>query len=451
MRTEQIYISRILASELELKKTESILSPEYFESLNCRKVFETALQIYDAGGKVDAMSIWKIAGKDADVLNLVEVASSQTDIERNVSTENLAQAVLRQYQERQYKEVGQLLQFGKMNPSNASDYLAEINALSTQEKKETIGDLVDKSQSELSKRVKAYRSGQEIEGIIKSGFDDIDYATVFQANQMIGIAARPAMGKSSFKRQLAMNMAKKGHPILIFSLEMSKEQIINRMICSEGNLNATRYRQGEFTDNEIKCFADAGKVVRGLPIEIEVLTDLQGVRSSIVNWGAELSDKSGVVFIDYMQQMYDSSKKHGSRDLELGYISKTLLQLTKKFNFCLVPLFQLSRGNVNRGGDKKPQLSDLRDSGNFEQDLDVAMFLHRPEYYGFEVTEEGSSTLGLAEILIRKNRHGPTFDSILRWTPKYTQFHNWLDQPFLKQEPENKIMIPEPSTDNAPF
>jgi replicative DNA helicase len=263
------------------------------------------------------------------------------------------------------------------------------------------------------------KSGKAITGV-PSGFAELDKLTSgFQPSELVIVAARPSMGKTAFCLNIATNAALEQQGVAIFSLEMSKESLVQRMLTAEARVDSQRVRQGSLRDTDFTQLARAAGQLQACKIWIDdtpSLTLLE-MRSKARRLKAENDIK--MVVVDYLQLM--RSPEHAeNRVQEISDISRSLKGLARELHIPVVALSQLSRASEQRGGERKPILSDLRDSGAIEQDADLVMFIHRPEYYD----REDESKKGMAEVMLSKNRNGPTGDVHLRFNREYTRFDN---------------------------
>jgi replicative DNA helicase len=263
------------------------------------------------------------------------------------------------------------------------------------------------------------KSGKAITGV-PSGFTDLDNLTSgFQGGELVIVAARPSMGKTAFVLNIATHAAVEQHGVAIFSLEMSKEALVQRMLTAEARVDSQLVRRGMLRDFDFTKLARAAGVLQQCPVWIDdtpALTLLE-MRSKARRLKAENDVR--LIVVDYLQLMR-SPEYSDNRVQEISDISRSLKGLAKELGIPVVALSQLSRASEQRGGERKPILSDLRDSGAIEQDADVVMFIHRPEYYD----REDESKRGLAEIMLAKHRNGPTGDVHLRFNREYTRFDN---------------------------
>ena len=266
--------------------------------------------------------------------------------------------------------------------------------------------------------------GESITGV-PSGFADLDDKTAgFQASELVIVAARPSMGKTAFCLNVASHAAiVKGTPTAIFSLEMSKEALVQRLLTAEARVDAHRLRQGQLKDSDYALMARAAGQLSGAPIWIDdsaALTPLE-LRAKARRIKAEAD--VGLIIVDYLQLMR-SPEQAENRTQEISAISRALKALAKELAIPVVALSQLSRAPEQRGGEhRRPQLSDLRESGAIEQDADVVLFIYRPEMYATE--DEREELEGQAEVIIGKQRNGPTGTIKLFFHKAYTRFDNY--------------------------
>ncbi|AIS53571.1 replicative DNA helicase DnaC [Thermoanaerobacter kivui] len=261
-----------------------------------------------------------------------------------------------------------------------------------------------------------YKNKGQLTGI-PSGFPDLDLKTAgFQPSDFILVAARPSMGKTSFALNIAQNAAlSTGLPVAIFSLEMSKEQLVSRLICSTANIDSQKLKTGNLDEDDWMKLAAAMTPLSKAPIYID---DTPGI--SVMDIRAKcrrlkLEKGLGLVMIDYLQLMQGRGKAE-NRQQEISEISRSLKSLARELNVPVITLSQLSRAPETRS-DHRPILSDLRESGAIEQDADIVMFLYRDDYY-----HKDSEKKNIAEVIIAKHRNGPTGVVELLWLAQYTKF-----------------------------
>ena len=255
---------------------------------------------------------------------------------------------------------------------------------------------------------------------LATGFYDLDYKTSgLQPSDLILIAARPSMGKTAFVLNLAQYMCVRNHvPTAIFSLEMSKDQLVNRILSMESKVDSQSMRTGTLQPADWEKLIESAGVISTAPL---IIDDTPGIsitelRSKCRKY--KLENDLGLVIIDYLQLMTGGSRKQESRQQEISEISRSLKALAREINAPVIALSQLSRACETRP-DHRPMLSDLRDSGAIEQDADVVMFLYRDDYYNKDTDKKN-----ISEVIIAKQRNGPIGTVELVWLPNYTKFAN---------------------------
>ena len=262
---------------------------------------------------------------------------------------------------------------------------------------------------------------------LPTGFHGLDKVTSgWQNSDLIIIAARPAMGKTAFVLSMALNIAMDNNPIAVFSLEMSNMQLVNRLIANACEIPGEKVRSGKLSDLEMTQLLSRLQKLQSVPLFVD---DTSGISMMELRTKARrLVREHGVrmIIIDYLQLM-TAGIKLGSREQEVSTISRSLKQLAKELNIPIIALSQLNRKVEDRGNkDKRPQLSDLRESGAIEQDADIVCFIHRPEYYLKQaVDEEGNNIKGKAEFIIAKHRSGSVGTVDMFFRSEFVRFENW--------------------------
>jgi replicative DNA helicase len=279
-------------------------------------------------------------------------------------------------------------------------------------------------------RIESLQGSHGVVTGVASGFVDLDRLTAgFQRSDLVIIAARPSMGKTSFVLNCVQHAAIEHQVgVGVFSLEMSKEALVQRLLCSEGLVDAQRLRRGALRDDDYPKLARAAGLLGTAPIWIDdsaALTPL-AMRSKARRLKAE--HDIGMIVVDYLQLMTGPSDIE-NRQQEISYISRSLKALAKELGVPVVALSQLSRAPEQRGGEhRRPQLSDLRESGAIEQDADVVCFIYRQEFYDGTVDKDGNSIEGLAELIVGKQRNGPTGTVKLYFKKEFTRFDNYTER-----------------------
>ena len=266
------------------------------------------------------------------------------------------------------------------------------------------------------------RSGKAITGV-PSGFTDLDEMTSgFQASELIIVAARPSMGKTAFCLNVATQAAVDGFGVAVFSLEMSKEALVQRMLCAEARVDSQAVRRGTLRDPDFTRLARAAGILQSCPVWIDDSPALTLLEMRSKARRLKVENDVRLIVVDYLQLMR-SPEYAENRVQEVSDISRSLKGLARELKIPVIALSQLSRASEQRGGERRPILSDLRDSGAIEQDADVVLFIHRPEMYQKE-DSEGNSLEGTAEIIVGKHRNGPTGLVNLYFHKQFTRFDN---------------------------
>ena len=323
--------------------------------------------------------------------------------------------------------------------------------------------------SEAYKQIEAARlHGTGITGV-QSGFTELDRITSgWQRSDLIILAARPGMGKTAFVLSLARNAAIGfNRPVAVFSLEMSSVQLVQRMIASETGIASDKLRKGTLDNTEWQKLVSMTGKLSSAPIFIDDTPSLSvfDLRSKCRR--LKQMHNIELIIIDYLQLMRaELDNKGGNREQEISAISRSLKAIAKELNVPIIALSQLSRAVEARGGSKRPQLSDLRESGAIEQDADMVTFIYRPEYYGMEFDEDNNPTKGVAEIIIAKHRNGALDTVRLKFINHLAKFtdlddsESSFDSPAgsVTDYPNNRIIVgsrmndmPDASDEAAPF
>lgn len=409
-----------------------------------RKLFHSMLSLHQNGQVIDPLTLandlertgaLQAAGGKDYIGVLLYVVPTAANIEYHLKI--VKEKALR----RRLIEVAQgLVAEAHESPSDATELidLAEHRIFQVSQQRGTDGfTRIKELLWPAMERIESLREGGPLTGV-PSGFTDLDTMTLgFQPSDMIVIAARPSMGKTAFVLNIAQHAAVEGNiPTAIFSLEMSKESLVMRMLASEGYIDAQRLRNGKLTSQDHSNLAKAAALLGQAPIWID---DTPGLTLlEIRSRARRLASTSGVkmIIIDYLQ-LISGPPGVESRQQEISQISRSLKILAKELHVPVIALSQLSRAPEQRTGDnKRPQLSDLRESGAIEQDADLVMAIFRPEMYERPVDDSGNPTKapdgtpleGLAEIVVLKQRNGPTGIVRLNFRKQFTRFENWTSR-----------------------
>ncbi len=259
---------------------------------------------------------------------------------------------------------------------------------------------------------------------VPSGFMSLDRVTLgWQPSDLIIVAARPSMGKTAFVLSMARNMTvEHENGVAFFSLEMSATQLMMRLVVAETGLSSTDIRSGRLTPEQWRHLENKVGPLGEAPLYIDDTPALSVFEFRSKARRLKIHNDIKIIIIDYLQLMTGPQDSKGNREQEVAFISRTLKAIAKELNLPIIALSQLNRSTESRGGSKRPQLSDLRESGAIEQDADIVAFIHRPEYYGLTQTEDGLPTAGMAEIILAKHRNGAVTDVQMRFLKEQARF-----------------------------
>ncbi len=430
LEAEQSVLGAILLRAQALDQVADLLTPEDFYRPNHGHIFQAMLDLANRGEPVDLVTVTallKDRGRLEEVGGPVFLANLSEHVGTAANAAHYARLVHEKSVVRRLLERSQNLTQACMAPVEDVDLFldwAEGEIFRVAESKirpgfQPLSTLVEQEVATLE--AIWHREKGRITGV-PSGFDDLDNLTAgFQNSDLIVIGARPSMGKTALALNMAFHAAyEKQVPVGFFSLEMSKEQMVRRLLSSAGMINASNLRRAFLTDDEWQKLQEAASYLLECPIFIDdtpAATVLE-VRSKARRLRAE--GKLGLIIIDYLQLMRGRSDVH-SREQEISDISRSLKALAKELNVPVIALSQLSRKVEERKQEKIPELADLRESGAIEQDADVIIFIYREEVYKGDDSKEK----GLARIYLKKQRNGPTGDFKLFFDKAYTLFRSY--------------------------
>ena len=428
VEAEQAVIGSMLTDRDAVISAIEILKEEDFYREDNKTIYEAILNLYNRSEPIDiitlkaeltSMGMFEKIGGLEYIVGLPEKVPTTANVERYIN-------IVKEKTElrRLIKAANEIIEQGYDPTENIDDIMnsAEKKIFNIMQDKDqkTYSAIKDVLVDAFTELEQLYNQKQHITGV-PTGFIDLDYKTAGLHNSdLILIAARPAMGKSAFALNIATNAAVKAKvPAVLFSLEMSKEQMVNRILCSEAMVDSNKVRTGKIDDDDWIKLADTMGDLSEAPIYID---DTPGISINEIRAKCrklKLERNIGLVVIDYLQLVQGSSKRaSGSREQEISEISRSLKILAKEINVPVIALSQLSRAPEQRP-DHRPMLSDLRESGAIEQDADIVMFLYRDDYYN-----EDSEDKGLAEVIVAKHRAGSTGTVKLVWLGNYTKFAN---------------------------
>ena len=437
---EEAVLGAMMIDKKGVDDVIDILQPDAFYKDGHRHIFEAIVQLFTDTQPIDLLTVsaqlrksgtLELAGGDYYLIQLTQKISSSAHIEFH------SRIILQKYIQRSLIKISsELIEESYDETTDVFDLLDraesrlyEVTQGNIKRSSETAQSLV----LQAKKRIEEIASKEGLSGIA-TGFEKLDKITSgWQPSDLIIIAARPGMGKTAFVLSMARNIAIDfGHPVALFSLEMSSVQLITRLISSETGLSSEKLRTGKLEKHEWEQLSIKVKNLEKAPLFIDDTPSL-----SIFDLRAKsrrLASQHGIklIVVDYLQLMTaggSNGKGGGNREQEISTISRNLKALAKELSVPVIALSQLSRAVETRGTSKRPLLSDLRESGAIEQDADIVSFIYRPEYYKIEEwdDDEASPTGGQAEFIIAKHRNGSLENIRLKFVAQLGKFDN-LDE-----------------------
>jgi replicative DNA helicase len=460
---EETVLGALMLEKNALNAVVEFLKPEHFYKDAHKEIYTAIIELFKASEPVDMRTVVHQLRKKGK-LELLEgngayyIAELTSKVSSAANVEYHARVIVEMAIKRELIQIASEIQhdayedttdvFQLLDKTEQSVF--EISESNLKKNYDNMRNLMARAIQELQ-TLKEHKDG--LTGV-PSGFTELDRVTSgWQRSDLVIIAARPGMGKTAFVVSALRNAAVEFKiPVAIFSLEMASIQLVNRMISAEAELESEKIKKGNLADHEWKQLVHKTTKLTNAPIFID---DTPAI--SILELRAKcrrLKAEHGIqiVVIDYLQLM--KGDQGGNREQEIASISRALKGIAKELNVPVLALSQLSRSVETRGGDKRPQLSDLRESGSIEQDADIVMFLYRPEYYKITVDEDGMPTQGTGEVIIAKHRNGSTANVKLKFIGKYTKFGD-LDGPASYDNPFSGMITRESrlnsfSSDDAP-
>lgn len=427
VEAEQAVLGSMLTDQDAAIDAIEVLKPEDFYRDDNKYIYEAILNLYNRGEPIDIITVKSeltaiqkfeaIGGIEylATLPDKVPLVANSGKYIRIVEEKALLRKLIKASDEiqtlgyEQSEEVDDIIE-------SAEKKIFDIMQGKSQKGYSTLKEVLVESFAEIEK---LYNQKDPITGI-PTGFTDLDSRTAGLHNSdLILVAARPAMGKSAFALNIAINAAINANvPVAIFNLEMSKSQLVNRMICSEAMVDSNKVRTGKMDEEDWVKLATALGPLSEAPVYID---DTPGISIAEIRAKCrklKLEKNIGLIVIDYLQLIQGSGKRNASREQEISEISRSLKILAKELDVPVIALSQLSRAAEQRQ-DHRPMLSDLRESGAIEQDADIVMFLYRDDYYNPD-----SEKKNIAEVILAKHRAGSTGTVDLLWMGNYTKFAN---------------------------
>lgn len=434
LELEQAVLGAVMLDRDAMPDIIDLLRPDSFYLESHQIIYEAMQQLFNQAKTIDLLTIHEEllkmgklteAGGPSYLAELTERVASAANIEYhariiaqkhikreliNVSTKTITNAF------DDTIDVFELLDDAERN-------LFDITQQNLNRSYESLSSLAGKAQRKMEELA---ARNESVTGV-PSGFKDLDKLTAgWQPSDLIIVAARPGMGKTSFTLALAKNAAMEFEkPVAFFSLEMSDVQLTHRLIAMESEVSLTKLRTGKLEEEEWRRFNGAVEKLSEIPIYIDDTPAINIFELRAKCRRLKIKHDIQMVIIDYLQLMTGGvDKKSGTREQEISSISRALKSMAKELEIPVIALSQLSRAVETRSADKRPQLSDLRESGAIEQDADLVSFIYRPDYYGIDQDETGQSLDGIAEIIVAKHRNGATDSIRLQFLREYTRFEN---------------------------
>jgi len=424
---EQAVIGSMLTDKDAVVDAIETLKPDDFYRQDNKTIYEAILNLYNRAEPIDIITVKSELtsfGKLESVGGLEYIAVLPDRVPTTANVEKYIKIVEeKSILRRLIKASNELIDLGYAETEEVDSIIEqaekkvfEISQGKNQKGYTQIKDILVESFAEIEK---LYNQKEPITGI-PTGFADLDYKTAGLHNSdLVLIAARPAMGKSAFALNIATNAAVQANvPVVIFNLEMSKSQLVSRILCSEAMVDSNKVRTGKVEEDDWIKLATALGPLSEAPIYID---DTPGITVTEIRAKCrklKMEKNIGLIVIDYLQLIQGSGKRNSSREQEISEISRSLKILAKELDVPVIALSQLSRAAEQRA-DHRPMLSDLRESGAIEQDADIVMFLYRDDYYNPD-----SEKKNIAEVIMAKHRAGSTGTVELLWLGSYTKFVN---------------------------
>lgn len=434
---EQAVLGAMLLEKNAVTDTIDMLSPEAFYDPKHQFIYAAIRDLFGSSSPIDLLTVvqrLKQKGELEAAGNAVYISSLTQRVASSAHVEFHSRVISQKFIQREIiRMCSETLKEAFDETTDVFDLLTKAEGMlfgiAENNMKKSIVSMQTVVQEAIREIEMASKSGDGLSGV-PTGFRKLDELTSgWQRSDMIVIAARPAMGKTAFVLSMARNTAVDFNMgVAIFSLEMSSVQLVKRLISSETKISAEKLRKGQLAEHEFQqLFSQVAKLSTA-PLYID---DTPGI--SVFDLRAKcrrlkMQHDIQMVIIDYLQLMTaGGTKGSGNREQEISTISRSIKEIAKELNIPIIALSQLSRSVETRGGDKKPMLSDLRESGAIEQDADIVGFLYRPEYYGLMQDENGESNQGVGEVIIAKHRNGALDSVRLRFVSHYARFENFED------------------------
>lgn len=437
---EEAVLGALMLEKDALSSVIDILNPQVFYKDNHQKIFAAIRHLFERTSPVDILTVTAQLRQQGE-LEMIGGAYYITELTNRVASaaniEYHSRIIIQKFIQRELIRIStEVINNAYEDTTDVLDLLdkAEKNLFEiAQNNLRRDSRKMDDLLHETLKEIESLKDKKDGLTGVASGFTDLDRMTSgWQKSDLVIIAARPAMGKTAFVLSCARNAAVDFHrPVVVFSLEMSSVQLVNRLISGETQIEQEKIRKGQLEEWEWQQIHSKIGRLEQAPLIIDDTPALNIFEFRAKCRRLKSQHDIQLIIIDYLQLMQGKAgdgKGNGNREQEIGSISRALKSVAKELNVPVIALSQLSRAVENRpGASKRPMLSDLRESGSIEQDADMVLFLYRPEYYGLNEDENGMPTQGVGEVIIAKHRNGETGTVRLKFVGKYVKFVD-LDQ-----------------------
>lgn len=449
---EEAVLGALMIEKHAILSVQDILVPQSFYKDTHQTIYRAILEL---SAKIEPIDLYTVgqqlqrAGKLPEIGGASYLAQLTQKVGSAAHIEYHSKIVAQKYVQRELIRASTEIQ--KRSFEEESDVLELINFAEGEIFKVAEGNVkrdVQAAREIVQKTIKQIEeAATKPDGLsgVPSGFTDLDRLTLgWQQSDMVVIAARPSMGKTAFVLNMARNVSVGyNRGVAFFSLEMSSVQLMTRLIVAESGLDSRSIKNGRLSTDQWAHLENSIKPLANAPLFIDDTPALSIFEFRSKARRLKAQHNIELIIIDYLQLMTAGTDmaRGGNREQEVSTISRSLKAIAKELDVPIIALSQLSRAVESRGGLKRPQLSDLRESGAIEQDADLVAFIHRPEYYGLLVDEAGVSTAGLAEIIVAKHRNGPVDTVRLRFRSEQAKFVDYDDTGFATIDSSMNSMV----------
>ncbi len=436
---EEAVLGAIMVEKDALTEVIDILKPDSFYKDAHQKIYAAIQGLFQRSEPIDLLTVktalekeghLEIIGGPAYIAQLTSRIASAANIEEH------ARVIAQKYIQRELIRISSEIIKDSFDETSdvfdildaAEQKLFQVAQGNIRKSHDTMASLIIAAKEQIKK------AGASEDGLngVPTGFKRLDKLTSgFKGSELLILAARPAMGKTALVLSMARNIVLDYKmPVAIFSLEMSALQMVMRMVSNESGLEQEKLKKGNLAQHEWEQLNAKVAALSEAPFYIDDTPGLSVFELRAKARRLKAQHDIQMIIIDYLQLMNAGGKDGGNRQEEISIISRSLKIIAKELNVPVIALSQLSRAVETRGGDKRPQLSDLRESGAIEQDADMVMFIYRPEYYEITEDAEGNSTVGLTEIIVAKHRNGALENVPLRFQGRFGRFVDWEQDGF---------------------